>query len=246
MIRRATLLAAALACAAPLAAQDVIPPRPTLLRVAEGSDGTVLALDSAAIARTGDSTFVVNAVYHFAPDTVRRFDGKMELRVVDCGRARIRGSGSAYFAGNAPLLLQDTAGHADGWQPVEAGELPIFQSICTRLLGSFAATLPVTVEAMALDQGPAIASRDDVAQALMRGYPSGLRNAGVAGAAMVRLRVTGDGRADPASLRALWATHPAFGQAALAVARRIRWTPAQVDGHPAAAWALFPINFYQQ
>ena len=53
---RTLLLTAALAWAAPLAAQDV-PRAPTLLRVTASADGTVLALDSAAIARGGDSVF---------------------------------------------------------------------------------------------------------------------------------------------------------------------------------------------
>ncbi|MFL5385541.1 MAG: TonB family protein [Longimicrobiaceae bacterium] len=240
---RTLLLAAIAACAGPLAAQDAAP-RPTLLRVTEGSDGTVLALDSAAIARTGDSTFVVNAVYHFPADSARRFDGKMELQALDCAHARARDGSSSYFAGDTPVPLQDTARREARWRPVEAAELPLFQALCGHLLGSFAASLPVTVEAMVLDEPPTAANGPEAAMALARSYPRGLHSAGVGGVAMLRLRITEDGRLDPASLRALWASRPAFAQAALSVARRIRWTPARVDGHPAAAWAFLPIAFY--
>jgi len=244
MVRPLSVLVGALACAAPLAAQDATP-RPTLLRVAAGSDGTVLALDSAAIARTGDSTFVVNAVYHFPADTARGFDGKMELQALDCARTRTRDGSSTWFAGDTPVPLQyDTARRGGRWRPVEEAELPIFRAICEHLLGSFAASLPVTVEAMTLDEPPKATNGLEAAMALARGYPRGMRDAGVGGAAMLRLRIGEDGRLDPASLRALWASRPAFAQAALSVARRIRWTPAQVDGHPAAAWALLPIAFY--
>jgi len=53
MSPRAFVVFAALACAGPLAAQDV-PRAPTLLRVAAWSDGTTqLSLDSAAIACRG-------------------------------------------------------------------------------------------------------------------------------------------------------------------------------------------------
>lgn len=246
MIRRLPILAAALVCAAPLAAQDV--PRPTLLRVSEDANGGTLALDSAVTARTGDSTFVVNAVYHFPADSTRRFDGAMDQQVLDCGRARTRGHAWTYYAGDAPVPVPpDTAGRGGSWRPVADAELPVFQAICGYLLGSFAASLPVTVEAMDLDAPPRPANLEEAVMAMARAYPPSMRAVGVAsGVAMLRMRVTEEGRLDPASLRALWASRPAFGQAALSVARRIRWTPARVDGRPTAAWVLLPLAFFEQ
>jgi len=241
------LLAAAPApaCAGPLAAQDV-PRAPTLLRVAASSDGTtLLSLDSAAIARTGDSTFVVNAVYHFPPDSARYgADGKMEMEAMDCGRTRTRGAAGSWFAGDVPVPVQDeTPPGPRAWRPVSEDELPVFQAICGVLLGSFAASLPITVEAMDLDAPPELANGGEVGEALARGYPRALRNAQVGGAVLMRVRITAEGRADPAAVRVLWATRPAFAPAAVQVVQRMRWRPAIVDSRPADAWALLPVTY---
>jgi hypothetical protein len=242
---RTLVLAAALAWAAPLAAQDV-PPAPTLLRVAAAADGTVLSLDSAATARAADSVFVVNAVYHFAPDTARHgVDGRMDLQAMDCGRTLLRGRTSTWFAGNLPVSTPgEQAPNAAGWQPVAEGEVSIFQAICGYLLGSFAASLPVTVEAMTLDAPPELANQDDVARTLMRSYPAGLPNPGAGGVAMIRMWITAEGRVDPASTRILWATSPSFAVAAARVPPRSRWRPARVNGQPVAAWAILPMAFH--
>jgi TonB family protein len=242
---RALALIAALACAAPLAAQEA-PPGPTLLRVAASTDGTLLSLDSAVIARTGDSVFVVNAVYHFPPDPSHRgADGEMELQAMDCARARYRGRASTYFSGDVPVpVAGDTVpGSPREWRTVGEDELPIFQAICGYLLGSFAASLPVTVEAMDLDDPPELTNGAEVWQALARAYPRRLRDARVGGAAMARMRITAEGSVDPATVRVLWATRPEFGAAALQVAQRMRWRPATVEGRPVAAWTLLPVTY---
>lgn len=241
---RAFVLAAALAWAAPLAAQDV-PRAPTLLRVAASSDGTVLSLDSAVIARAGDSVFVVNAVYHFAPDSAPPgVDGRMDLQAMDCGRTRLRGRTTTWFAGDVPASGQEQASNSGEWQPVAEDALPGFRAICGYLLGSFAASLPVTVEAMTLDAPPELANQDDVARTLMRSYPAGLPNPGAGGVAMIRMWITAEGRVDPASTRILWATSPSFAVAAARVPPRSRWRPARVNGHPVAAWTILPMAFH--
>ena len=56
------MVAAALACAAPLAAQG-LQPGPHLMRVAASSGGVVFSADSITVARRGDSTFVADTVY---------------------------------------------------------------------------------------------------------------------------------------------------------------------------------------
>jgi hypothetical protein len=65
---RASVVAAVLACAAPLAAQGV-PRGPHLVRVVASSGAVVLSIDSSTVARSGDSTFVADAVYQFPSDT---------------------------------------------------------------------------------------------------------------------------------------------------------------------------------
>jgi TonB family protein len=236
---------AALAFAAPLAAQDT-PRGPTLLRVAASSGAIELSLDSATIARAGDSTFVAIAASRFPPDSTRRgADGKMEIQALDCARTRSLGRWSSYFAGDVPLPVEDeeAPNRPPGWQPVEAGELPVFQAICGYLLGSFATSLPVTVEATALEAGPVLANGRQVAQTLARAYPRPLRDAGVSGTVMLRMQVTTEGRADPATVKVLWATRPQFTAAAMQVVARMRWRPATVDGRVTAAWITVPVTF---
>jgi len=242
---RASVIFAALACAAPLAAQEA-PRGPTLLRVAASSGGIELSLDSATIARAGDSTFVVIAAYHFAPDSTRRgADGRLEIQALDCARTRSLGRWSTYFAGNVPLPVEDeeALGRPRGWQPVEAGQLAAFQAICGYLLGSFAASLPVTVEATALEAGPELANGAEAARTLARAYPRRLRDAEVSGMVMMRMQVTAEGRADPATVKVLWATLPEFTTAALQVVQRMRWRPATVDGRAVPAWVTLPVTF---
>jgi len=242
---RAAVILAALACAAPLAAQDA-PRGPTLLRVAAPADGVELSLDSATIARAGDSTFVAIAAYRFAPDSTRRgADGKMEIQALDCARTRSLGRWSTWFAGNVPLPVEDDEGLARprGWQPVEAEQLPAFRAICGTLLGSFAASLPVTVEATALEAGPELANGPEAARALARAYPRRLRDAEVSGVVMMRMQVTAEGRADPATVKVLWATLPEFTAAALQVVQRMRWRPATVAGRATPAWITLPVTF---
>jgi len=244
MAPRALALLAALACATPLAAQEA-PRGPTLLRVAAPS-GIELSLDSATIARAGDSVFVAIAAYRFPPDSTRRgADGKMEIQALDCARTRSLGRWSTWFAGNLPLPVEDEAAlsRPRGWQPVEAGELPVFQALCGTLLGSFAASLPVTVEATALEAGPELTNGAEVARTLARVYPRPLRDAEVSGIVMMRLQVTAAGRADPATVKVLWATHPQFTAAALQVVQRMRWRPATVEGRAAPAWITLPVTF---
>ncbi|HEV7587829.1 MAG TPA: energy transducer TonB [Longimicrobium sp.] len=236
---------AALACAGPLAAQDV-PREPRLLRIAASSDGTVLSVDSASLARTGDSTFVVDAVYQLPADTSRQVaaDRQVESQEMDCGRARFRGRATTYYLGGTPVPVADEATTPPmGWQPVGDDELPIFQAICGYLLGSFAASLPVTLETGSVDRAPELSNRTEIGRALSQEYPRSLRDARLGGTVRLRFRITTEGRVDSASVRVLWATRQEFGDAAVRVLQRMRFRPARHHGATVAVWGTIPVTF---
>ncbi|HEV7587828.1 MAG TPA: energy transducer TonB [Longimicrobium sp.] len=231
------LVLPALLAAAPALAAQAVPRGPHLLRVAASGD-VVLSLDSAAIARTGDSTFVVDAVYQHGGGS----DRQVESQAMDCARARFRGRRTMVFSGDVPLPVTEPEGPV-GWLPVDDEELPIFQAICGYLLGSFAASIPVTLEAVAAEEPPELANRFDVAQALSNAYPRMLRDAGTGGTVLMRVQISADGRADLATARVLWATRPEFADAVTYVVRRMRFRPAKVGGRAVAAWTTFPVLF---
>jgi TonB family protein len=239
-------MAAALACAAPLSAQDV-PRGPQLLRVAASSGGVVLSIDSGAVARSGDSTFVVAAVYQFPADTAQHVaaDRQVDSQELDCAAMRQRARRTEHYLGGSlvPVPATDSTRWSTRWQPVGDDELPIAQAICQVLLGSFA-SLPVTREAWSVDQQPELANRGDVARALSQQYPRAARNAGQGGQAVVRIQITPEGRVDIATARALWATRADFADAALHVVEAMRFRPAKDGGTPVAVWATLPITFW--
>jgi TonB family protein len=241
----ALVLFAALACAAPLAAQAV-PAEQRLLRIAASSDGTVLSLDSASLARSGDSTFVVDAVYLLPADSTRQVaaDRQVESQEMDCARTRFRGRATTYYLGGTavPVAGEQRVPPA-AWQPVGEDELPIFQAICGYLLGSFAASLPVTLEAGSVDRAPELSNRAEVSTALAHAYPPALRDARLSGTVRLRFQITVEGRVDPASARVLWASRPEFGEAGLQVLQRMRFRPARHHGAGVAVWATIPMTF---
>jgi TonB family protein len=239
------VLFAALACAAPLAAQGV-PAEPHLLRIAASSDGTVLSLDSASLARTGDSTFVVDAVYQLPADSTRQTaaDRQIESQEMDCGRMRFRGRETLYFLAGTPVpVAEETRVPPSAWQPVGDDELPIFQAICGYLLGSFAATMPVTLETGGVDHPPELANRAEIAHALSQEYPRALREARLGGTVRMRFRITAEGQVDSASVRVLWASRAEFGDAAVRVLERMRFRPARHHGAAVAVWGMIPVRF---
>ncbi|MFL5385540.1 MAG: energy transducer TonB [Longimicrobiaceae bacterium] len=244
MIRSLSMLVGALACAAPLAAQTAT--GPTLLRVAASSGGVVLSLDSATLARSGESTFWVEAVYQFPADSTLQVaaDRQVESQEMDCAQTRIRGRQTTMYLGDSLVPVStEAAERPTEWQPVAEDELPLFQAICTWLLGSFAASLPVTVEWGSVDGAPELLNRGEVAHALSQAYPRRLRDAGIHGTARVRFQITTEGRVDPATMRVAWASRQEFGVAALQVLQHMRFRPARHHGVPVAVWVMLPFSF---
>jgi TonB family protein len=100
-----------------------------------------------------------------------------------------------------------------------------------------------TLELSDVDLPPELMNQAEVMRTMQRAYPPLLRDAGVEGQAVVRFRVLPDGRVDAGSVSIEHATHDAFGLAALRVAHRMRFRPAELDGAAVSAWVALPLSF---
>jgi TonB family protein len=242
---RASLVAAALACAGPLAAQD-IPHGPHLLQVVASSGGVVLSVDSSTVVRTGESSFLADAIYQFPADTAQHVgaDRQVESQEMDCAGMRIRGRTTSHYLAGSVVPVTSTNGtypwSTQRWEAVGEDELPIIQVLCQFLAGSFAA-MPVTREAGSVDTPPELLNGHDVAREMSRQYPRAARDAGIGGQAIVRLQITPEGRAD--SLRTIWATRDDFAATAMRVIRNMRFRPAKDHGNPVTVWVTMPVTF---
>lgn len=75
-------------------------------------------------------------------------------------------------------------------------------------------------------------------------YPAGLRRAKTAGEASIRLTISPNGRVQNPEVAS--ATHPEFGEAALAAARQWRFLPKVEKGRPVSTKASMPFRFSPQ
>ena len=230
-----------LACAGPLAAQD--PPR-RLLPILSSGD-TSLSLDSASIHRTGDSTFLVTAVYRFPPDPSHHgADRREEGREVNCPRTWIRRRSTTFYAGSGTEPVEPrvapTPIDPNGWDQPTEQELPAFQAICGYLTGGWPARLALMVE-----EQPRLVNASAVARTLMREYPPELRQMGATGTVTLRFRVRADGTVERQTMEVVSATDSRFGEAARRVALSMRFRPARLDHQPVPVWVTLPVNFYE-
>jgi TonB family protein len=167
----------------------------------------------------------------------------VEHQEMDCAGARFRGRRHWSFGATSVPQPADDEAAGPGWRPVAEDDLPLFQLICGYLLGSFATSLPLTVESSTADREPELVNRMEIAQLLARAYPSALRDAGTPGAVTIRMQITAEGRVDLATFRPLWATRPQFAEAARGVVARMRFRPALLHGRPTAVWITLPLSF---
>jgi protein TonB len=91
---------------------------------------------------------------------------------------------------------------------------------------------------------PQLANRSAVARALEQHYPGPLRDAGAQGSVTIRMIVERDGRTS--SVTVLRSNHAQFNDAAVNVARVMRFSPAQVNGVPVRVRIDLPISFMPQ
>jgi periplasmic protein TonB len=73
-------------------------------------------------------------------------------------------------------------------------------------------------------------------------YPESARRQGVEGTALLKVRVTEQGRVEAVQLERS-AGHPDLDQAAIEAVRRWRFEPARRGKQPMAVWALIPVMF---
>jgi TonB family protein len=74
-------------------------------------------------------------------------------------------------------------------------------------------------------------------------YPAKLEAARVEGSVKVRVVVDTLGRADMSTFRLLKSTNDHFTNSILAILPRMRFTPAQLDGHAVSQWVDLPFDF---
>jgi TonB family protein len=81
----------------------------------------------------------------------------------------------------------------------------------------------------------------DLQAALLNTYPQELRDAGVNGEVQVRFRV--DARGMPHNLVVTQSSNPQFDAPTLEAVRKLRFTPAEVNGKPVQVWVVLPIQW---
>jgi TonB family protein len=237
-------LALLLACAAaPLSAQarDSAAVWKTVLT---GPDGTVLAIDSATISRTGDAAFTVRTSLRF-PRRIALASGDTVDREVDTEELDCRGDSTR------PLLSQEYDGETlvamtilpKKWAPVAPGRRAVFDASCAWLLDGFAALLPRSYDLADVEEQPELVNREAVAATLSREYPRDLLAQGLSGTVTLRFRIMENGRADRASLTIEQLSHPGFGDAAARVVYAMRFRPARLNGRPVPVWTTLPVAF---
>jgi TonB family protein len=91
-------------------------------------------------------------------------------------------------------------------------------------------------------QAPTLLNRDEVASALESEYPPLLRNAGVEGTVNVWFHIGEDGRILATQVQES-SGHEALDEAALRVAKQVRFSPALDQAEPVPVWVALPISF---
>ncbi len=90
---------------------------------------------------------------------------------------------------------------------------------------------------------PSLSSARQAASLIQESYPSRLLSRGIGGSVLLEFIIEADGTVSEASVKVVAATINGLGDAAKAVAHRIRFNPAEVDGRPVRTQIRFPIEY---
>jgi TonB family protein len=95
----------------------------------------------------------------------------------------------------------------------------------------------------AVEVAPRLTNARYVAGVLVQQYPPALRDAGVGGRVMLRVRVRQDGSVDAESIQVVSATHTELVYPARRVAAEMKFAPGRVDGRPVTTIIEIPVHF---
>jgi TonB family protein len=242
-VRTHSLLATCLAIgalAAPAAAQIT----PVWHTVIEAPDGTRLAVDSATLSRTSDSTYLVRTATTF-PEPIAldsgQADREVDMEEFDCAHGRSRGFDAWLYLGETRVLMRPLG---EVWTSVPVARRPVVDAVCSYATAAHLTTLARAYEEGEVTQMPRLINIDAVQRALGNYYPDILRDAGISGTVTIRYVVAEDGRVDRGSARIVSSTHTEFETAALRVLEVMHFAPAKYRGHPVRIWVVQPVTFW--
>ena len=136
-----------------------------------------------------------------------------------------------------------------------------FETVRQMVVGSvraIALTALVTASALAQDDGgriygadeltalPTIEAPERAARVIKDSYPRALLSRGIGGSVRLRFVIEPDGTVDRTSIEVVAATIRRLGEAAKDAIRRVKFTPAQVDGRAVRTLIEFPVVYRSQ
>lgn len=245
-MRRTLFVVIALLAALPLSAQDAprvyelhevdVPPAPLDVEAFSTalSTGYPPALRDSAIGGSATVGFVVGA------------DGAVrDVSVLDATRPEF-GAATA----EAVRVLRFTPATVGG-EPVDvrvsqavAWEVDAAATGADTLAGAELSQAELWREALelaAVTEPPRMLNDRGFATLLAREYPPLLRDAGVGGEVLVRFVV--DVRGRPQLVRVVSSTAEPFERPSIRTIRRLRFTPARLNGNPVPVWVTLPIRW---
>jgi len=98
-----------------------------------------------------------------------------------------------------------------------------------------------TYELSAVTAGPRPLNLQDLLLALEATYPPELRAARVGGEVLVRFRL--DTKGFPHELKVMRSTESQFDAPTLEAVRKLRFSPAELEGRPVQVWVVLPIQW---
>lgn len=95
-------------------------------------------------------------------------------------------------------------------------------------------------------QPPQLLNAAEITRLSDENYPAVMRDSSINLGVLVRLRVMPDSTVDPASVTVERSWKPQFAAPALAVAPRMRFSPATIDGRPVPVWIQTTLSFWNE
>jgi TonB family protein len=93
-------------------------------------------------------------------------------------------------------------------------------------------------------QMPRLLNPDEITPRIAARFPPALRDRGISsGSASLRFRILADGTVDSASITVEGSSNPAFVEPATAIAPRMRFAPAKLEGRTVPGWIRYDLDF---